>query len=128
MTEYELGEVISNAASNGMTAFTVWLSIASGYLLLAYSAGSNLTTIQASIISVLYVVCSAIFSALTMIFCFRASLLAGMKSTLFPDSVLPLGYSQSITDAVLMGLAMILLGGILASLYFMWTIRNPKVE
>ena len=128
MTESTLAEVISGAAANGMTAFTIWLSIASGYLLVAYSAGANLTRVQVSIVNVMYVVCSAIFAVLTMVFCFRATLMAGMKSKLLPDSVIPLGYNQNITDVVMIGLAVIMVGGILAALYFMWTVRHPKTE
>lgn len=128
MTEYELGEVISNAASNGMTSFTIWLSIASGYLVAAYSAGANLTTIQVLIVNILYFVCSVVFASITIIFVSRGVLLAGMKQELFPDSAIPLGYDNAIAEAAVLGLVLIMVGGILATLYFMWNVRHSKAE
>lgn len=58
MTEVELSEQISNYGTQGMTVFTVWVSVVAGYLVVAYLAGSKLDRNQVLILNTLYIMVS----------------------------------------------------------------------
>ena len=126
MTEAEFVGLIQNATSYFMSAFTIWLSIVSAYLIAAYAIGRNLTAVSTVIIGVLYIVCSSIFAALTLLFTSRIANMLRAKMEMLPTGAWPVGYDALFTQYVLLGLAFIMVGGIVASLYFMWSIRHPK--
>ena len=60
MTEVELSEQISNYGTQGMTVFTVWVSVVAGYLVVAYLAGSKLDRNQVVILNTLYIMVSSL--------------------------------------------------------------------
>ena len=126
MTEAEFVELLQNATGHFMTSFTIWLSIVSAYLIAAYAIGRNLTAVSTVIIGVLYIVCSSIFAALTLLFTSRIANMLQAKMEMFPTGAWPVGYDALFTKYALLGLAFIMVGGIVASLYFMWSIRHPK--
>ena len=126
MTEAEFVELLQNATGHFMTSFTIWLSIVSAYLIAAYAVGRNLTAVHTFIISVLYIVCSSLFTALTFLFITRILNMLQAKVEMFPTGVWPVRYDALFTQYALLGLALIMVGGIVASLYFMWSIRHPK--
>jgi hypothetical protein len=126
MTEAEFVGLIQNAVSFFMTSFTIWLSIVSAYLIAAYAVGRNLTAVHTVIISVLYIACSSIFTASTLLFMTRIFNMLQAKVEMFPTGVWPVGYDALFTQYALSGFALIMVGGIVASLYFMWSIRHPK--
>ena len=126
MTEAEFVELIHNAVSFFMTSFTIWLSIVSAYLIAAYAVGRKLTAVHTVIIGILYIVCSSLFTALTLLFTTRISHMLQAKVEMFPNGVWPVRYDALFTQYALLGLAFIMVGGIVASLYFMWSIRHPK--
>ena len=128
MTEAEFVELIQNATSFFMTSFTIWLSIVSAYLIAAYAAGRNLTAVQTFIISVLYIVCSSIFATVTFVFFNRVANMIQTKAEMFPTGVWSIQYDVLVIQYILLGLAFIMVGGIVVSLYFMWSIRHPKKE
>ncbi len=128
MTEAEFVELVQNAVSNGMTSFTIWLSIVSAYLIAAYAAGRNLTAVQTFIISVLYIVCSSIFAIVTFVFFTRVAKMVQTKAEMFPTGVWSVPYDAPVSQYILLGLVFIMVGGIVVSLYFMWSIRHPKKE
>jgi hypothetical protein len=41
MSEVELSQQVSSYGTQGMTVFTVWVSVLAGYLVVAYLAGSH---------------------------------------------------------------------------------------
>ena len=125
MTEFDFAEMIQGAVSNAMTSFTIWLTIVSGYLFVAYSAGKALNTAQTVIINTLYVVTSAIFAAITFIFLSRAVKTIYIKAELYPSAVLPLA-NGPVLHNVALSLAFLMFCGILASLYFMVSARHAK--
>ena len=56
MTEYELLDLVAGANDSMYDSTTLFLSLVSGYLLVAYLVGAKLTKTQATIISTLFVV------------------------------------------------------------------------
>ena len=126
MTEAEFVGLIQNATSYFMSAFTIWLSIVSAYLIAAYAVGRNLTAVQTFIISVLYIVCSSMFAALTLLFTTRVATMIQTKVEKFPAADWPVRYDDLVAQYISLGLALIMVLGVVASLYFMWSIRHPK--
>ena len=126
MTEAEFVELIQNATSMFMTSFTIWLSIVSAYLIAAYAVGRNLAAVHTVIITVLYIVSSSLFTALTLLFLTRILNMLHAKMEMFPAGDWPVRYDALLTQYALLGWAFIMVGGIVASLYFMWSIRHPK--
>jgi hypothetical protein len=103
MTAYELNDLMMSwYAMMGQDA-NMYLALVSGYLIVAYSIGAKLSSVQAMIINV-----------------FFAQMLIDMEAYSFQSP------NQSLAIASLF--AAIQIGGIIAALYFMWTIRHPKSE
>ena len=98
MTEAEFVELGQNAVSNGMTSFTIWLSIVSAYLIAAYAAGRNLTALQTFIISVLYIACSSIFATVTVVFFTRVLNMLQTKVEMFPTGVWSIQYDALVSQ------------------------------
>ena len=112
MTEAEFVELIQNATSFFMTSFAIWLSIVSAYLIAAYAVGRNLTALHTVIIGVLYIVCSSLFTALTLLFITRILNMLQAKVEMFPTGVWPVRYDALFTQYALLGLAFIMVGGL----------------
>ena len=124
MTESELVEAIASFYDLVLSAIGLYVTVCTGYLVAAYLIGSNLTKLQASIVSAL--------------FCFVAAVTA---YGVFGWSNRAFGYLEalrSIGDSSLGGasgdpivgdiLTVIMVTGILACLKFMWDVRHPKTE
>ena len=125
MNEFHFAEMIQGAVSNGLTSFTIWLTIVSGYMYVAYSAGKELNRLQTAIISSLYVVSSAIFTAMTYTFFVRAAKSIYAKAEPFPSAIFPEANGAVMENAAL-GLTILMFFGLLASLYFMFNIRRKN--
>jgi hypothetical protein len=138
MTEYEIADLalstqegireqvslLQAQASLALSSLSVYFSLISGYLLVAYFVGANLTRAQNVILTVLYL--------LTMILnrvAFLGIQLGGQElyiglMDLYPDtSVLVL-----FTDAGIVITSAVFAASIIATLYFMWRVRHPKAE
>ena len=61
MTEYEILDGISNFTAVGLDALMAYLTVTSGYLIVAYLVGRSLTKLQNATISVLFFVMSLMF-------------------------------------------------------------------
>jgi hypothetical protein len=61
MTEYELQELAFSAAGLAATFTTLLITIISGYLLVAYVAGRDLSRAQVTLINILFAFTSALF-------------------------------------------------------------------
>ena len=122
MTEAEALELTLLASANGVTSFTVYITFTFGYLAAAYFTGRHLTTSQVLIVSALY-----IFSALS-------ALLNLLSDNAFYEAVLKqaptLAPKSALVEVELWNIYMTILlsAGIIASLYFMWTVRNAEPE
>ncbi len=122
MTEAEVWELILISQGNTSAVFGIYLSIVSGYLVIAYLAGAKLSGSQVLTINALFLTGGSIGILGTYAFLSRAAFLlqftsekyTSPASTLIP--VLPPLWS------VILSLVLI------ASLKFMWDVRHPKIK
>ena len=121
MTESEAIELFSMLGANAVSAFTVYISFTFGYLATAYFVGSKLTMFQSMVAGGLY-----IFSAGS----------AGLAQIVYINRMLEVTEkTASVLDNVFLwnglfwvwNMAVVQAVGIAVSLYFMWTVRHPKV-
>ena len=123
MTEYELLDLVSGAMDGMYDSTTLFLSIVSGYLLVAYLVGAKLTRAQVVIISTLFVVGASLqcWALLTQEIAMEEYLAAKAQLsplTKFQHSVANGKAGTVIASAVVLGT--------IAALYFMWSVRHPR--
>ena len=123
MTEFELLELVNGAMDLMYESTTLYLSIVSGYLLVAYLVGSKLTRVQIFIISTLFIVGAGlqIWGLLTQ----QTAIVEYMAAKAEVSALNT--YEQSVFDAnagSLIASAMTL--GVFAALYFMGHVRYSK--
>ena len=123
MSEYELLDLMSSVEGHMATQFSLYLSVVSAYLIVAYLVGIRLTLVQVFIASALM-----LFSAGGQTWALYASLgrvteYLELKSQLSPLT----DYEQNFAANTYIWVG-ILAAGVLASLYFMWSVRHPKIE
>jgi len=124
MTESEIITLMLQSLDASFTTVTLYLSVISGYLIVAYLAGGSLTKSQVSLVNILFVVFSLFFAYATLMNFF----LADMFSTNWADTT-GNTFVEETSDfdlGFIITFALILVVGILASLKFMWDVRHPK--
>ena len=131
MTEFET-RILATDTAQLMAALAdvlgthaaIFLTLISGYLVVAYLAGAKLTKLQVSIATAMYFV-AATHEGLFLVSVFRA--MASARETYlklnpsFSDSVFVVVRGDQI------GL-IVLLAAILAPLWFMWSVRHAESE
>lgn len=125
MTEYELLDLVAGAIDGMYDSITLFLSIVSGYLLVAYLVGAKLTRIQTIIISTLFAV-GAVFQCwglLTYEIAIEEYLAA--KADIAPLTSYQYSVLQGNAGTII---ASALVAGTMAALYFMWSIRHPRKD
>jgi hypothetical protein len=138
MTEYEIADLalstqeglrqqvglVQEQASLAISSLSVYFSLIFGYLLAAYFVGANLTRAQSVILTLLYL--SSIFlnrSGFLSIQLGGRDLNMGLME-LNPDARPVFLFSDAgIVFAIAVSAALIV-----ASLYFMWSVRHQKTE
>lgn len=131
MTEYELHEISSSymevlAAFFGNYAahLSIYLTLVFGYCVVAFTAGPRLTRFQVALVSVMFF-CAAELQALVMTtWVNRAYDVMVVITSLNPDITIS-NFLKTVGQLV--GVALWQLG-IIASLSFMWSVRNPRTE
>jgi len=120
MTEYELADIVATYSSNAGSFFAVYLTLISGYLITAFIAGSRLNTPQVAILNV-----GVIIAAFVMIW---GTYGAGSTQVHYTYKLLSLTADapQANRAWVMNAVLTVMIGGLLASLYFMWDVRHPK--
>ena len=122
MTEAELVEAWGIFLGNSQTAMGLYLSILSGYLIIAYAVGRKLSRIQAIIVSTLFFFASAFCTLILTIWWQRALEFALEARAINPERIVSNSHDVVYTIAALFSL------GILASLYFMWNVRHSNAD
>ncbi len=122
MTEFELTESIGIFLSNGLSSISVYLTLVSAYLVVAFVAGDRLTRPQVLIISTLFVTGTLIFTYSSVGMLVRQRYFATKLAEIQTDTWL----AGTVPMAPIIGA--LLLGGICASLKFMWDVRHPKAK
>jgi hypothetical protein len=124
MTEYEMGEMMHNQMGQMWQAGQMYFTLVSAYLAVSYLVGGNLTKAQASVISILYLVwVAAVVSG---------QIIAGLSLVYIEVALdeinsiaLPFGTRTLLNMYLFM---FVQIAGVLASLWFMWSVRHPKSE
>ena len=111
-----VAELSAELLGHAGSAMGLYVTVTSGYLLVAYLAGKDLTRLQAVIISVLYVT-FAIFNTIAVVTYFQNAFYFGHTYGAGRAPYWPV-----------YGLGVLFSLGILACLKFMWDVRRPKTE
>lgn len=122
MTEAELIEAITSYHELLLNILSIYLTVTSGYLAVAYIVGDKLTTHQVTVISVLFIFFAGVSVWGAFGYASRGIDYVEPLRQLNPDLDY---YGHPVAIPIIGG---ILLGGIIASLSFMWRVRHPKTE
>ena len=123
MTEYEILDLVGGESAQSATQFTLYLTVLFAYLVTAYFVGERLTRAQVFLLSGLYIfvnLAQAWGMVLTMN---RVGELMDRKAEISPLTDWEQGYVEY---GNLWAIAMVI--GVLASLYFMWSVRHANTE
>jgi hypothetical protein len=122
MSEAELWELILISQGNMGAKLAVYISVVSGYLIVAYLIGQKLNTVQCATVTILFAVTGLMLTTASYAFLSRGAFLMQFTDTTYrspASAVIP--FAPAI-------LSLILILGLGASLKFMWDIRHPKTE
>ena len=122
MTEFEIGEALTSNMGIVIEALSIYLTITSAYLVVAYLVGDKLARSQVVVVSTLFIV-----ATLTAV---SAMIGHGMRIVEHSQSLAQLNPDRIYTGTMATPVIMIflMLSGIVASLKFMWDVRHPKTE
>ena len=122
MSEAELLEIANANFGNGVSIMALFLSLLSGYLIVAYIVGSKMTRSQVMIVNTLYIGLGA-FLILSMI-AFSTNANEQMEIAFEMTTQRSIEPNPYLAHIVTSFLAFCLA----ASLKFMWDIRHPKTD
>ena len=122
MNEYELQELAFSASGLGASFASMFITVISGYLVVAYLAGRELTRPQVTLVNAIFFVTSSLFLYGTISSFAKQLSMVDKLRALNPDNYYPL--STPIATAIAVTFAII----IIASLHFMWSVRHPKTK
>jgi len=121
MTEAELWELIVEYNNIVLSTFALYLTLVSGFLVAAYLVGEKLTKWQTTIVTLGFVLSTALFTFATYGYGSRAIFLIGKTSELYRSGI-------TMSYPALWAIIFILFVGVVASLKFMWDVRHPKTK
>ena len=124
LTSYEMIDAGRSFLDSSAVSFTRGLALGSAYLVVAYRAGRELTSLQVTIINISF-----------LVFCGQALFIASVDSqvgaTLLASAAAGQGHlvaapvGMEYMDLVMVPIGIAALGG---CLLFMWSVRHPKTE
>lgn len=122
MEEADVVESIIGYYGLAGETLTFYFTVISAYLIVAYLVGDKLERSQMLIISTLFIVMSGMMSYAAFAYMQRGFEYARLHERINPDV-------DTYANQILVGvLPSLMVGGIAASLYFMWSVRYPKAE
>lgn len=121
MSETELVQHFWSGVENGLSALTMYISVFSGYLLVAYLVGARLTSLQCAISTGAFLVFGGYCIWGNAVF-WNAVYVAAIELRSVRPELLPVDLNPAYVATIL------LLIGILGALKFMWDVRHPKAE
>jgi len=123
MTEFEISSMtyVANEAAN--TALTLYLTVVSAYLIVAYTVGKRLTKSQLVFVNCLFVFFSIAFTYSTTVSFFAMRFYTEIQAEIADTPGEKYLYIENLFVAIL---AIALVLGIIGSLKFMWDVRHPK--
>jgi hypothetical protein len=117
MSEFEIASITAAAMANFLTAFTVFLSIVTAYIVAAFVAGSRLTKLQLVIVNLSFLIATSILGYLVVAAFRRFYSSAIAKSNFNPE-----GGPLAIDFTCPLGMLIVIF--IAGCLIFMHTIRK----
>jgi hypothetical protein len=121
MTEAEAVASLNGMAEVTASLLGVWVSITFAYLTASYFLGKQLSTFQSFAVSGLYVVTSFVFGGSAILYVHAWQLTRIREGTVFNELAL-----ASSLPAYVGGTILVVTGGILISLYFMYNVRHSE--
>ena len=107
-------QLVTELMGQGQVSLGLYLTVTSGYLLVAYLVGNDLTRLQVFIVTVLFAVVAGLNT---------------LAAAAFWESAAHFGHTYGEGRAstwAWKAVAFVLGAGIFASLKFMWDVRHPK--
>lgn len=125
MTEFELRELLFATFEQMNSSATMYFTLVSAYLVVSFVAGARLTRPQLVIVNALYVLW--VLGTINTMY----SMLSGALSV--EAELRKIGTDFNFgggagTDLSTSGFVLVQIAGLVASLYFMWSVRHPKTE
>ncbi len=120
MNEYELADYTTSVMGNFLTAISIYFTVATAYVIAAFSAGARLSKLQIIIVNVSFTIAAGIMGALSIIIFDRFFELAmhsrgtALSTTTLIDFTLPISF---LVIAIYLG-----------CLAFMWNIRSDQSD
>ncbi len=128
MTAADWMELYSSSTANGLAAQATLLTLVSGYIVVAYMVGKNLTVLQVYVANIVYIggsLNTLVSNYASVLEALNARAHAAAIDSNLPAIITAVDGNLSTTAAVVA-----LLNGlfILASLCFMWQVRHPQTD
>ena len=108
--------VVSELLAGATSAMSLYLTVVSGYLLVAYLAGKELSSLQTTIVTTLFMFFTITNTVATVLY---------MQNAYYFSHTYGAG---RLPGWVALTTGVLLAGGILAAVKFMWDVRHPKKE
>ena len=121
MTQAEIWEISTNYQSLALTAIALYLTTVSSYLVVVYLVGEKLTRYLALLVSGLFVIFGGLFTYAAIGYLTRSLEFITMLGA-YTDSAIRMNPMVPAMTAILEII------GIFASLFYMWSVRHPKVD
>lgn len=125
MTEYELGEMMHAQSGQMWQAGQMYFTLVSAYLVVGYLAGKKLTRSQVGVITILYLVWIATIVTGQIS---AGKTYARLEAILFEMGSHAVSSSDFETPITIYSFLLVQFAGVLASLWFMWSVRHPKAD
>lgn len=119
MSEAELVQYYWSAVENGVSALTLYISVFTGYLLMAYLVGSRLTSVQCAIATGAFLVFSG-YNIWGNISFWNSAYVVGKELENVRPELILLDLNPAWVAAALLSF------GVLGALKFMWDVRHPQ--
>lgn len=127
MTEYEMGELLYNTYDTLWETSQMYFTLVSAYLVVAWLVGRKLTQGQYLIVTALYLFWVAGIIQ-TQVFTGLSTLQLASSITSQGDFLLK-GYGSGTPMIIgIYSFTVVMVCGVFASLYFMWSIRHQKTS
>jgi hypothetical protein len=123
MTEYELTDVVMSRFGLMTEQASLYFALVSGYLFVAWMVGARLSRFQVSVINGLYVIWIA---SITQGYISAASAVVDLESAI--NRIGSVSSDPIDTYYGTYAFAVVQIVGLIASLFFMWSVRHPRDE
>ena len=128
MTAAEWMELYTSSSGNGLMAQATLLTLVSGYTMVAYIAGTKLTTLQVSLANLVYVGGSSSTLVSNYVSVLEALNAKAQAAALEPNLPSWVTASHASFSGLAALVALLNASFIVASLIFMWQVRRPMAE